>query len=119
MLPKAASNFCTVSASSSAIVSTSGRYVIGAFIGSTHIKSIYLEQFIERDRQLAHALAGGVEERIGNRGGGTHNPDLSYAFDAERIHFCVLLGDEDDVDIRNVGVHRYVVLGQAMVHPAA
>jgi hypothetical protein len=48
-------------------------------------------QLVERDGQIAHALAGGVIVRIGDRGRGADNADLADAFDAERIDLGVLL----------------------------
>ncbi len=43
------------------------------------------EQLVERDRQIAHALSGGVVNGIGNSRGRARDADLADALDADRI----------------------------------
>ena len=71
-----------------------------------------------RDRQIAHALAGGVIDRIRDRRRGADDADLADAFDAERIDLVVLLLDEDHVDCVYVGIHRHVIVGEIVGHEA-
>ena len=78
-----------------------------------------MQQFIERDRQIAHAFAGRVIDRIGDRRGDADNADFADALDAERIDQVVRLVDEDDLDIVHIGIHGHVVFGDVGVHDAA
>ena len=75
-------------------------------------------QFIERDRQIAHPLAGGVIDGIGDCRGDADDADLADALDAERIDDVVRLVDENHLYVVNVGVHRDMVFGDIGVHDA-
>src|SRR5438094_2034446 len=61
-------------------------------------------QLIQRDRQIANALAGRVIDGIGDRRRDPDNTDLAEAFCAERIDERVRLVDEDYLDVANVGI---------------
>ena len=76
-------------------------------------------QFVQRDRQVAHALAGRVIDRIGDRRRDPDDADLADALDAERIDDRVRLVDEDHLDVVDVGVHRHVVFGEIGIHDPA
>src|SRR5262249_9979356 len=52
-------------------------------------------QLVERDRQIAHAFARRMIDRIRDRGGGADDADFADLFDAERIDLVILLFDED------------------------
>jgi hypothetical protein len=56
-------------------------------------------QFIECNRQVAYALAGGVIDSIGDRSRNAHNTNLAQPFDAEWVHHVIRLVDENDLDI--------------------
>ena len=74
---------------------------------------------IQRDRQVAHALAGGVMDRVGDGGGNADDADLAHPLDAEWIDDAVRLVDEDDIDVVHVGVHRDMIFGNVRIHDAA
>jgi len=76
-------------------------------------------QLLERDREVAHAFAGRVIDRVGDRRRNTDDADLHQALDAQRVDDRIRLVDEDHLDVVHVGVHRYVVLGDIGVHDAA
>src|SRR5262249_20584436 len=52
---------------------------------------------VDGDRQVAHAPAGRVKHRIGDRRRGADDTDLAHALDAERVDQVVLLLDKDHV----------------------
>src|SRR5689334_17499094 len=60
-------------------------------------------QFIERDRQVAHALAGRMVD--------ADDAELAQPLDAEWIDDVVRLVDEDGLDVVHVGVHRDMIFG--------
>jgi hypothetical protein len=62
-------------------------------------------QLVQRDRQVAHALAGGVIDRVGDRRRDPDDADLANALDSERIDDRVRLLDEDHLDVVYVGIH--------------
>jgi len=57
-------------------------------------------------RQLAHANAGGVRDRIRHRCRGENGGEFADAFHTHRIDETVLLGNEDDGDAGRVGIYR-------------
>src|SRR5262249_39171375 len=63
--------------------------------------------------------AGRVVDGIGDRGGCTHDADLTDAFDTERVDRRVLLVDEDHVDGPYVGVHGDMIVREIVGHEAA
>src|SRR3954453_16173198 len=63
-----------------------------------------LNQLIRRDRQIAHALAGRVIDRVGDRRGRSDYSDLTHALDAERVDDLVRLVDEDHLDVVHIRV---------------
>src|SRR3981081_4716196 len=86
----------------------------------THrVSSSSPHQLVDGDRQGAHALAGGVKDRVGDGRGGAHDADLADALDAERIDQRVLLLDEDHVDVVNIRIHRHMIFGETVIHDAA
>src|SRR5712675_1788577 len=73
------------------------------------------QNILDPDRQLAQALAGGVIDRIGDRRGGSHIGELAQPFDAGRIDVVILLRDQDDFKLLDVGIHRHAVVGEVVV----
>ena len=55
-----------------------------------------LQELVDRDRQRADPLAGGVEDRVGNGGGHADQADLADALDSDRIE-PVGFADEEHV----------------------
>src|SRR5690349_12929704 len=64
------------------------------------------QQLVHRDRQVAHARAGGVEHGVRDRRGRAGDADLAGALDAERVDVRIDLVDEQHVDLGHVGAHR-------------
>ncbi len=62
--------------------------------------------------------AGGVIYGAGNGGGGADIAELSDTLDAGRIDEIILLGDEDDLELLDVGVHPHQVVGKIIVDVA-
>src|SRR5262245_8768575 len=75
-------------------------------------------QLVERDRQIAHAFAGRMIDRIRHGRRGADDADFADAFDTERIDLVVLLLDEDDIDRVHVRIHRHMIVGEIMAHEA-
>src|SRR3954452_9770289 len=59
---------------------------------------------VNRDRQMADAPSGGVEDGVGYGGPRTDDADLAQPLDADRARLVVLLVHEDHVDVVDVGV---------------
>src|SRR6266496_6566147 len=78
-----------------------------------------LNEFVQRDRQLAHALARSVIDSVGEGAGNAGDADFSDPARPERIESRVVLGDERHVDGLDVRVDRHVVLGKIAVGEAA
>src|SRR5262249_61153835 len=55
-------------------------------------------QLVGGDRQITHALAGGMIDRVRDRGGGADNADLTDTLDTERIELVIHLLDENHID---------------------
>ena len=55
---------------------------------------------------------------VGYRGANASDPDLADAFRAELVHVRVDFVDHDDLDVRNVGVDRDVIVLQRSLHDA-
>ena len=72
----------------------------------------FSQKLVERDRQVADALAGGVEHRVGDRGGDAGDADLA---DAARAQRRVRIGMS--VQITSISgtsmMHRHVIFGEA------
>ena len=77
-----------------------------------------LEELVEGDGKVAHALAGRVVDRVRERRGDAGDADLADAARAERIELLVILVDESDVDLTDVGVDRNVVVGEIAIDEA-
>src|SRR5262245_48942665 len=69
------------------------------------------QHLIQRDRQVAYALAGRMIDRVGDGRRYADDADLADALDAEGIDGAVGLVDEDHLDVLDVGVGGNVVLG--------
>ena len=67
------------------------------------------EQFFKRDRQIAHALAGRVIDGIGNRGRYRDRCQLAKALRAEWARLVIEVTDEQDVELRDVGIRRHKI----------
>src|SRR5207244_13133238 len=67
----------------------------------------------------AEPPAGGVVHGIGDGGDHADHRDLAEALDAHRVHQRVGLVDEVDLDLADVGVHRYRGFLQRGVEAAA
>jgi hypothetical protein len=52
------------------------------------------QQLLHGDRQIAHALAGRVIDRVGNRGRHRHRGQLAKALGAQRARLLVEAADE-------------------------
>src|SRR4029450_13028885 len=73
-------------------------------------------QLVERDRQIAHALAGRVIDRVRNRRRSADNADFADALDAERIDLVILLFDENYVDRMHIRIYRHMIVGKVGGH---
>lgn len=69
-----------------------------------------LQQLLDTDRQLAHADAGRVVHRVGNRGGGPDVRELAETFDTGGIDVVVDLGNQNDLHLVDVGIHRVLYM---------
>src|SRR5258705_9490022 len=72
-------------------------------------------QLLQSHRQLADTLAGGVEDRIADGGVGSDIAEFAEALDAGRIDAVVLLGKQDHLDARRVGVYRHQIVGEIVI----
>src|SRR5206468_3479921 len=75
-------------------------------------------ELLQPHRQLADALAGGVEHGIADGGVGADIAELAKTLDAGRVDLVVLLGQQDDLDAGRVGVNRHQVVGEIVVDVA-
>src|SRR5262249_22098231 len=73
--------------------------------------------FIERNREVAHALSGRVVDRVRNRCRNADNAYLAEPLDAEPIA-VVWLVDEDDSDVVDVRVHWHMIFGDVGINDA-
>jgi hypothetical protein len=73
-----------------------------------------LQEAVEGDRKRADATTGGVMDPVGNGSGDADEADLADAFGSERRE-RIRFPDEDDVDVRSVGVDRYQVVAEGGV----
>src|SRR3954469_17019129 len=79
----------------------------------------YLNQVVQLYRQVADALAGGMEDCVGDGGRNAGDADLADAARAGGIELTIVFLAEADVDEADVGVHRHVVLREVGVDDAA
>src|ERR1700685_3255894 len=77
------------------------------------------DQTVEGDRELANANPGRVPNRVGDGTGGSRDPDLADALDAERVDVRVVLLDENRFERGDVGVYRHMVFAEIRVHRPA
>src|SRR2546426_1323023 len=74
------------------------------------------KQLVRCDRQYADALAGGVEDRVGDRRCDAHHGELGDALHAEWVYMRVVLVYERHVHhLRRVGVNRHRVFSEVGV----
>src|SRR3984893_2914948 len=75
----------------------------------------FLEEFVERDRQVPNTLPSGVENCIcdGRRRPG--DSDFANSARAQRRMFVRYTG-VNDVDVRNIHIDRNMILGQRWIH---
>src|SRR4051812_12758033 len=64
-------------------------------------------QFVRRDREVAHAFARGVKDRVGDRRRDSGDPDLAEPATTERVEMRIGLVNEEHFDFRHVGVYRH------------
>src|SRR5262245_49295988 len=76
------------------------------------------DKLLHPDRQVADALARRMEDRIGDCSGGADIAQFTKAFDARRVHLVVLLGQEEDVDLVDIGIHRHQIVGEIVIDVA-
>ena len=67
------------------------------------------------DRKIAHALARGMEDGVGDSWGHADERDFAEALDAERIDVRILLVDEMYLKLRNVEIHGHGIVGRVSV----
>jgi hypothetical protein len=61
------------------------------------------QQTLDPGRQLTQPSADGVIDRIGHRRGGADIGELAKALHAGRVDMAVLLRNEDDLDVGDIG----------------
>src|SRR6185436_13664448 len=76
------------------------------------------QELLDPDRQGAHAHAGRMIDGVGDGRRGAHIGELAQALDADRVDVAVFLGDEDHLDIGDIGVYRHAVVGEVVVDVA-
>jgi hypothetical protein len=52
---------------------------------------------------------------VGNRRVGADVTEFAEPLDAERVDLAILLGDEDHLDLSNVGIDRYQIFSKVGV----
>src|SRR3954462_6242766 len=78
------------------------------------------EKLVRRDRQLADALPGRMEDRVRDGWRNADHGDLAHSLYPEWVHVRVVLLHEDCLHHWwGVGVHRHRVLGKVRVRDAA
>src|SRR6266536_2137873 len=92
--------------------------IAGRLLPATGRMSPNFEQFFDPDRQLADANAKRMVDGIGDGSGRAHVGELADALHAGWIDFAVLLRDEDDFDLVDIGVHGNEIVGQIVVDVA-
>ena len=78
-----------------------------------------IEQFLKRDRVIAHAHAGGVVDGVGDRRGHAAQAQFGHALGLHRGAVGVRLVEEDDLLHRHVPMHRDLVAGEVVVDEEA
>jgi len=56
-----------------------------------------------------------MKDGIGDRGGGADIAKLAYALDTDRIDLAVFLGNENDVDLGDVGINGNLIVGEIVI----
>jgi len=77
------------------------------------------QHFVQRGRVILGTNTGGVENRIGDRGGRTANAKLSDPFCLKRICVVVTFFQQDNIKLWQVHVDRQVVFREIMVDDMA
>src|SRR3979411_1193738 len=79
------------------------------------VASLSNKQLFQPDRQLPNADASCVIDCVSNSGRCPDIAQLSDTFHADRIDKFVLLRNQDDVNVLNIGVHRNEIVGEIVV----
>src|SRR4051794_25031320 len=87
--------------------------------GSLTCEVVASEQLFRIDRQVANALAGGMEDGVHHGRASPGDPDLSNAARPYRIQFVIRNVDRRYVDFGNVRVHGHMVVRQIGVYETA
>src|SRR5438552_18890123 len=74
--------------------------------------SLTSNQLIRRDGQIPNAPSRGVINGIRDRGGDTGDTDFSHSARADRIESEIGFAHERDIDLRNIGIRRDMVVGE-------
>src|SRR6185369_15684323 len=77
------------------------------------------QELFDVNRQIAHAPAGGVIHRVGNRGRHADAGNLAEALGTDGVEPRIRLVDEVDLEAADVGVHRHLVFGNVGIEEAA
>src|SRR5207244_13246290 len=75
-----------------------------------HFRKCSSEQLVERDREITHAHARRVKDRVGDRRRDARHADLTDALRADRIDMLLMLVDKKYLDPGHVGMDRDVIL---------
>lgn len=76
-------------------------------------------QFVRCDGIVADALAGGVVNGVGHRGGGPGDADLTNPPRAQWIEFRIGNVEDGDIDAADVTVDGHMVFSEVFVDCAA
>ena len=76
------------------------------------------DEAVDPEREIAQPLTRRMVDRVGDGRRRAHDADLADALDAERVDELVLLGNQDDLHVDHISVHRHEVVGQVGVDVA-
>ena len=77
------------------------------------------EDLVDGNGEIADAHAGRMKSCIGDGGRRADDTDLTHPFHTKRIEILLAFVDENDLDMRHVGMHRHVILGEVVIDDAA
>ena len=81
--------------------------------------AVMLQEFVERDRQLANSLTGCVIDSVGNCGRDRNGGELAHALHPDWAGLVVEFTDEQDVELRDIRVRRHEITGKVAVQKAS